>query len=144
MSYQNFGCKFFWSGINPVHLSVLFTCLWAPRIPQSCYTKSSLVTRCPCAFLAWDEPYHLALESQCLWSQARVISCNSNTTALSGRTSSRLAIYSMNTKISPISDFTRTLIDRLSHPCWHKLVRACVCTYPRMSKECCPVSTVQQ
>lgn len=52
------------------------------------------------------------------------------TAALSGGTSSQLAIYSMNTEISPISDFTCILVDRLSlsHPCQPKLVPVCVCT----------------
>lgn len=82
-------------------------------MPQSCYMQSSPVTHPPCAFLTWNEPYSLTLDSKYLWNQAH-ISHNSNTTALSGRTSSQLAIYPMNTKISLISDFTSRLIDRLS------------------------------
>lgn len=66
------------------------------------------------------------------------------TASLFSGTSSPLAIYSMNTEISLISDFTCRVIDKLSHSLastsWYMSVYA----QPRMRRAHFPVSTTQQ
>lgn len=66
------------------------------------------------------------------------------TAALSGETSSQLAVNSTNTKIRPISDFTCRLIERLSLTLGSTSWCVSVCAQPRMSREHSPVSTAQQ